>query len=303
MTDMIPDQALFEQFRRCVRYKEAPSWKKPLLSPARFISNQRRYRGGGVPRGEVSEVWAFHLPQFAIVNGEAVSECIAAYGVYEEELTGALLRLIRPRQVVVDIGMHLGYYTTLFARLVGDAGAVHAFEPTPSTRAIAARNVGRFAQVQVHPFAVWNCAETLSFNDYGPSWMAFNSFTNARMDEGPPPPRHFVAQTVTLDSVRQRLKRRIDLVKIDAESAEERILEGAQKVLRLDQPLVTLEVGDIGEDQRSRRLIDSMHRLGYAAWEISGENFIPHRRRERYAYNNLLFAPVAGDLLVRDQVG
>jgi FkbM family methyltransferase len=296
MTELMPEQTLFERFRRCVRYKQAPFWRKLLLSPARFINNQRRYRWGGVPRGEVSAVRAFHLSRFAIVNGEAVSECIAAYGVYEEELTGAFLRLIRPGQVVVDIGMHLGYYTTLFARLVGEAGAVHAFEPTPSTRAIADRNVARFPQVQVHPFAVWHRAETLSFNDYGPTWMAFNSFTNARMEEGPPSPSRFDAPTVTLDSVRQRLKRRIDLVKIDAESAEERILEGAREVLRSDQPLVTLEVGDVGEDRRSRRLIDLMSGLGYAAWEVGGTKLIPHRPRERYSYGNLIFAPIARDL-------
>ncbi len=290
------NQALFAQFQKCLRYKQAPSWQKPLLNPVRFARNQWRYRKSITNRGELSEVSVFHHRPFTIVNGETVSEHLAAYGVYEEGLTEGFLRLIQPGQVVVDIGMHLGYYATLFARLVSESGAVHAFEPTPSTREIASRNLGQFRQVAVHPFAVWNCAQQITFNDFGTAWMAFNSFTDARMENGPPAPRQYAVETVTLDAFRQRLQRKIDVVKIDAESAEEQILAGAEGLLRSDQPLVTIEVGDLGDSRSSRHLIEVLRGQGYHPWELAGHKFVRHHAKESYEYGNLIFATASLDL-------
>jgi hypothetical protein len=37
---------------------------------------------------------------------------------------------------------------------------------------------------------------------------------------------------------------KIDLVKIDAESAEKEILLGARRLIEVDKPIITLEMGD-----------------------------------------------------------
>jgi len=286
------DPELLERFNLCLRYKRARPWQKPLLNPLRFVRNQLRVRGlPGIKAGELGEVAAFHLPRFTVVNGESVSECIAAYGIYEETLTEAFLRVIQPAQLVVDVGMHLGYYATLFARLVGPRGAVHAFEPTPSTREIAANNLRPFYKVTVHPLAVWSSAQKLTFHDYGPQWMAFNSFTAARVKSGPLRSKEFVAETISLDSFRSQLNREIALVKIDAESAEEEILKGAQGLLRSDQPLVSLEVGDEVSEGASCRLIEFMREAHYTVWEFSDGKFERHQAKKHYEYDNLIFAP------------
>src|SRR5688572_730062 len=121
---------LLESFRSCQRYKLAKPWQKPFINPRRFVANQLRRRGLlGRPTGALRRSAAFHLRDFTLVQGEAVSQQIESYGIYEDTLTEAFLRLVRAGDVVVDIGMHLGYYTTLFACLVGEGGEVHAFEP------------------------------------------------------------------------------------------------------------------------------------------------------------------------------
>jgi FkbM family methyltransferase len=290
------DTELLQRFKACTRYKNAKAWQKPWIDPGRFARNQLRKRGiGSGAVGGLRSVRTFHLSEFTVVNGENVSEHIGSYGVYEDSLTEAFLHLVRPGQVVIDIGMHLGYYTTLFARLVGETGAVHAFEPTPSTREIATRNVSRFPQVRIHPEAVWRCMETLSFHDYGVRWMAFNSFTAAK-EQGGPEPRVFDVQTITLDDFRGGLGRAVHVVKIDAESAEESILAGAGKLLKQDGPVVSMEVGDAEGQGASRQAVDALLAHDYRVWEFSGGKFAPHVLRERYAYDNLIFAPAKRDL-------
>lgn len=283
---------LVRAFKSCLRYQQARSVLKPFINPVRFLRNQLQTRGwtGGRP-GETRRVRAFHMAEFTVVESETVSGAISAYGIYEPSLTAAFLQLIEPGQVVVDIGMHLGYYATLFAQLVGPTGAVHAFEPTPTTRELAMENVKDFPNIVVHAAAVWSSSGSLTLNDYGRQWMAFNSFTAPRMASGPPPPKEFVAQSTTLDEFRRQIGRGIALVKIDAESAEMEILKGSQELLRLDRPLISVEVGDGEGEISSGRLVDYLCGLGYRAWECSADSLKPHQKRSRYEYDNLIFAP------------
>src|SRR5262245_48316182 len=99
---------LVRRFRRCLMYKHAARWKKPFLDPVRFVRNQLLCRHiPAYPLGEQRQIESFHLDPFTIVNGEALSESLALYGVYEETLTESFLHLVKPNQVVVDVGMHL----------------------------------------------------------------------------------------------------------------------------------------------------------------------------------------------------
>ena len=55
---------------------------------------------------------------------------------------------MRPEDVVLDIGANFGWFTTLFAQWVGDAGRVHSFEPVPfigdlTAETVALNGVGR----------------------------------------------------------------------------------------------------------------------------------------------------------------
>lgn len=267
------------------------------MNPRRFISNQSRKLGvvSSQP-GRLRTVAAFHAPRFTVVSGEGVSEQIAAYGIYEPNLTEALLRLIKPDDIVVDIGMHLGYYTVLLALLVGERGQVHAFEPTPSTTQVAQQNVGAFPQVTVHPKAVWSRTQKLAFQDYGVQWMAFNSFTTARMQKLETPAQTITVEATTLDLFRAQLRQRVSFVKIDAESAEKEILSGAVSLLQQDGPIVSLEVGDFEGQLPSRELIHFLEAQKYKAWECNGNQFQRHQIRTTYSYDNLLFAPQNVDL-------
>lgn len=288
------DPQLLERFQACRNYQRARSWQKPLLNPRRFLANQmRKY---GVPKrvpGTLESTRTFHLPEFTVVQGELVSEELASYGCFEPELTEAFLHLVKQGHVVLDIGMHLGYYSTLFAVLVGGKGQVHAFEPTPSTRELARRNTARFPQLQVHPLAVWSSNQTLVLRDYGVKFMAFNSLLRAKLEEEPAAPKDIEVQTVTLDQFRQStLKdRKVAVIKIDAESAEREIILGARSLIREDQPIISVEVGDRDKSHEGRLLNDELRNLGYTPWEFTLGRFQRHQTRDSYAYGNLIFAP------------
>lgn len=52
-------------------------------------------------------------------------------GRYEVDQTQAFVDMIKPGDCVFDVGAHVGWYSLLSARLVGDSGKVLAFEANP----------------------------------------------------------------------------------------------------------------------------------------------------------------------------
>jgi FkbM family methyltransferase len=296
---MMADAEILKRFRACLKYQRAQPWQKPLLDPRRFVVNQLKKRGllRQAP-GSLSTTATFCLPEFTVVEGELVSQEVASYGLYEPELTEAFLHLVQTGQVVLDVGMHLGYYTTLFAVLVGKEGQVHSFEPTPSTRQIAERNTSRFPQVRVHPVALWSSAGILRLRDYGLRYMGFNTLVGSKLHGEPAPPKEIEVQTITLDQFRSSLAkdRPVALLKIDAEAAERDIIAGAHELIARDRPLISVEVGDKNSTDESRSLAEALIALQYAPWEFVDGAFKPHQVQRSYLYGNLIFAPQGVDL-------
>lgn len=58
-------------------------------------------------------------------------QMLSDYRKYEPAEQAVLRRLVRPGAVVYDIGASLGFYSALFASLVGSNGRVVSFEPNP----------------------------------------------------------------------------------------------------------------------------------------------------------------------------
>jgi FkbM family methyltransferase len=230
-----------------------------------------------------------------IVLPEAVSTQIWCFGFFEEDVCLFLLRSLRPGMVVIDVGAHYGFFSLLASELVGSEGRVVAVEPMPETFACLASNVASNSPhdniTAIHA-AAYSVRTTLSFHDYGVVYSAFNSAFGARSSSSLRVHRQVSVDACTCDDLVGALALpRVDVIKIDAESAEMHVLRGAGRTINQFHPRIIVEVGDfdLAGVASSSELVRWLLALGYRAYERSQYEVSPHEPRATYDYGNLLF--------------
>ena len=158
-------------------------------------------------------------------------------GFWEIWLTQFFARYLRPGMTAIDVGANFGYYTVLFADAVGPQGRVVSVEPVPSTAELLAKSVALngFAQTtRVARMALGRSPEGqvhLLVPEGEPK--------NATVVGSASPGTIEVAST-NLDTLLAGFDR-VDLIKIDAEGAEQDILAGMREIISRHAPALMLE--------------------------------------------------------------
>jgi FkbM family methyltransferase len=157
----------------------------------------------------------------------------------EPAKTQVLLSVLRPGQTVYDVGANVGYFTLLASRQVGLGGRVVAFEPFARNIAYLHRHVelNGAANVTIVPAA---CADTTGIARFAPG----TDCAEGRLIEAPVAGAAAIqfVPTVTIDDVVAQSGLVPDLLKVDVEGAEERVLKGAARTLASARPILLLGV-------------------------------------------------------------
>jgi len=168
---------------------------------------------------------------------------------YEHRVHEALIRSIRPGDVVWDVGANVGVYTALFSQIVGSEGGVVAFEPLPESCEQIRLRIANESGVRIEQVA-------LSDQDReGRLALQQDSVEHHIAADGPGPERSIPVQIRRGDTMLKFLERPPNVVKIDVEGFEEEVLQGMQQVL--DSPAlraVLVEVHFVKLERRGRRM-------------------------------------------------
>lgn len=286
-----------ELFKKNLKMGQGTRLQKIFKAPKRMLSSvllsmiARRFN-----RGFKITTKTFWGDEMTVVIPEVVSLSIFRYGYFEEGLTKMVLEYLKPGATFFDIGAHFGYFTLLSSAIVGKAGGVYSFEPTPSTFTLLQSNVKDRNNVTLNKCAAFSKETTFIFNDYGIEYSAFNSFVDARLDQNTLKrinPKKLEVDAISLDEYIYNKKIIPDFIKIDAESAEYEILEGMCHTINNIRPIISIEVGDrdIEGVKSSRDCIQYLIESGYQPYEYKEGRIIRHKLKERYSYDNILFLP------------
>jgi len=155
-------------------------------------------------------------------------------GIYEEFETNIVKKEITSGDVVIDIGANIGYYTLIFAKLVGNGGKVFAFEPDPTNFELLKKNV------EINGFKNVILEQKALSNNPGKMMLSLNKentaghHLNFKND--------FVSNSVevdvlSLDEYFSNDNTTINFIKMDVEGAESNVIRGMTNILKNSKSL------------------------------------------------------------------
>jgi FkbM family methyltransferase len=168
----------------------------------------------------------------------------------ESQVEDKLLEIVRPGDIVYDLGANIGWYSLLAARRVGPTGQVIAFEPAIENAAHLQRNSASngFANIVVVPAAVSDRDGWAMFLNRGSlqgrldkpddDIQAKRLAKQVGKSRGRTP-----VPMVTLDAwIAEAEQMPPSLIKIDIEGAEIGALGGMKSTLRTAKPALIIEL-------------------------------------------------------------
>ena len=186
---------------------------------------------------------------------------------------------VLPGMFVVDVGANEGAVVSEAAYLVGPTGRVLAYEPFPASAAgIAARH-----RDDPHVSVI----EAAVSDEAGASVLYLDSQSSGRHSLWPKGPvvrgGSMRVKTVRLDDDLAATPA-VDVLKIDAQGAEARILRGGRNLLVRDQPLVILELWRKGfkvAGGDASTLLNELAAVGYRPHPINAKGVVRSDRELR----------------------
>ncbi len=159
---------------------------------------------------------------------------------YEGDTIRLFMRLLRYSNIVFDIGASIGIYA-LIAAICNPTIKVYAFEPAPRSFDCLKKNVeiNKLNNLYIDSSAITNYDGIATFY-ITPHDIPIDS--SLRQDHREVHKKISV-RALTIDSfVKTNNIQKIDLMKMDTEATEYKVLEGAKNVLKKDEPIIICEV-------------------------------------------------------------
>lgn len=217
---------------------------------------------------------------------EGIDLAIYLYGAYELRTVQAYRKLIKPGDVVFDIGANIGAHTLRFAQAVSPTGTVHAFEPTDYAFQKLLRNFelnpilgGR---VRLNQMLLCESMEVTPPEKIYSSWP-LSGQDHVHEQHGGRLEEISKAQITTLDAYCEANKvDKIDFVKIDVDGNEYTVLKGWENTLRQMRPPILIELAPFAHDSGKSSFDDMivyLKTIGYKFYDLNARNKLPTEPR------------------------
>lgn len=207
---------------------------------------------------------------------EGIDFSIFLLGGFEPATLRLYEELVRPGDVVLDIGANVGAHTLPLAMIVGEGGKVHAFEPTSFAFGKLKSNISLnpvlALRIHAHQCMLMADGELPIVPAVFSSWPLTGEQGLHEQHRG----KLMSTEGATRKSLDQVLSElgvdRVDFIKLDVDGHEFDVVSGGRRSLERLRPKILMELAPYLFEESSgefERLIDCLHQLGYTLTEVN----------------------------------
>jgi FkbM family methyltransferase len=208
-------------------------WRTANLYPGSAFGKIVRLPLRLVPANREIRVLSGPMRGFKWISDSSNATCWM--GVYESAKQQAFIEIVKPGDVVFDLGANVGFYTLLASRIAGPSGSVVSFEPS-------SRNVS-YLRRHLQSNAIENCQviEAAVSSREGSAHFEISALPVTGHITNEPSASGYDVQTVTLDGLtRNAAIPEPNVIKCDVEGGEFEALLGARATLLKSKPVILL---------------------------------------------------------------
>jgi len=193
-----------------------------------------------------------------------ISQELMRKGSHEPLSTKILMENLHEGMSIADVGANLGYFALQEAEVVGPKGVVYAIEPIPQNFFLLRHNVAlnNLKNIQVFNLAIGDEDGSLDlFLSYASNWAsAFKTPIN-------------IDQKITVPSKRLdtflKDKGKVDLVRMDVEGYETKIVDGMEETLKQKNLMLFIEIHPLFTGKsRCEAFLQKLDRFGFAPFAV-----------------------------------
>lgn len=153
---------------------------------------------------------------------------------YEPYQTNLAAKYIKTGDTVLDLGANIGYYTLLFAKLVGSTGMVYAFEPEKTNFDVLLKNcaLNGYQNVVAENKAISDTNTPLTF------YLSKDNSGDNRLFGDETSEKAVSVPAVKLDDYFSNANLPINFIKMDIQGAEGRAFQGMKTLMSKTNRLV-----------------------------------------------------------------
>lgn len=196
--------------------------------------------------------------------------------------------LVKPGDVVIDIGGNLGYFTCIFSKLVGPQGKVLAVEPVALYRQVLEKNIAGSGNVTILPYALGEQEAQIQMGNLSVDKHRHGLMRVLKKEET----TELAASETHPVQMKQPMQlfnhlSKVNYIKCDIEGYEIPVIPLMRQLIAKHRPIMQIET----DGENKKQLLQFFQELNYQPFYVEKDNLLPLLNPEQELYGDVIFMP------------